>query len=231
MRLLTLALPLLAAAAPGTAAWEKACDQGRAEACGNLGVAYAEKGDLSRAISFYSLACELGDPARCLRGGVLALRKTKPDPKEAARLFSLGCGKGEPLACGNLHFLSKGKRLEENGRLADLPAPSTEVSAEDLLGIRPALEKACAKRNAGACYHLGLVREAGELGPRDPAGALQAFKTACEGQEGAACLAAANLTLSQAGPEPGRENALRFLFDGCRLKAEGACERHRSLKR
>jgi TPR repeat protein len=228
MKILCLLLPSLAAAA--TANWEKACDAGRAEACGNLGVEYAQKGDLTRAISFYSLACDLGDEARCLRGGVLALRGEKPDGKEAARLFARGCRGGEALSCGNLHFLAKGKRLEEGGGLKDLPGARTEVPAADLLAVRPSLEKACAKKNAAACYHLGLLRAAGELGNRDLSGAIQAYGQACEGKEGAACVAAAHLTLEKIGATGGRENALRFLFDGCRLQADGACAEHAKLK-
>jgi len=226
-------LPVLAlAAAPKneTALWEKACDRGRAEACGNLGVAYARAGDLPRAVSFYSLACDLGDAERCLRGGVLALRGTKPEAKEAARLFAKGCRQGQALSCGNLHFLSSGKRLEEDGFLSDLPGARAEISADDLAAMRPALEKACTKKDATGCYYLGVFAAAGEYGATDVGRALKAYEQACAGKEGAACVAGAHLTVKSLGLKEGRENALRFLFDGCRLKAEGACLEHARLK-
>ena len=165
---------------------QKGCDGNYGLACRALGyifeLAHAgeidpvkQADDARGALSYYEKACNSGDAeacqnaADCYEDGRLGAR----DTAKTVKLTLRGCDLGDDRACINVLAI----RIEgKYGAAKDTPA-----------GL-DALEKACAKPNGGEyCVLMGDYYRRGDVVPRRPAKALEAYERACSAYFSAAC--------------------------------------------
>ena len=161
------------AVAAARIAFEKACDEGRSEACSALGIVY-EIGlgvapDPGRAVGLYALACRSGNVRGCTNLAVARVEGlgVPRDDRAGAAVLSTSCDRGDARACLYL------ARLHGGG---DAP-PAERALAERLL------EFACDGQEAPAC--VARAESLARAGRRDAAFAF--YGKACSLGDARAC--------------------------------------------
>ncbi|OQA34996.1 MAG: Beta-lactamase HcpA precursor [Betaproteobacteria bacterium ADurb.Bin341] len=104
---------------------QRACDQGVAAGCFNVGLMY-EKGegvgeDKKKAVQFYDKACSMGDADGCNDLGVMYLKGegVGEDKKKAVQFYNKACGMGNATGCFNLGVMyGKGEGVGEDKKKA-----------------------------------------------------------------------------------------------------------------
>lgn len=180
------------AAAPGdarldpkeaAAQYDKACLEGNAEACRNLGVLYNEgigvTKDPKRATALFAQACNSGNLAGCNQTA-LALAEgigVEKDVAKASELFAKSCDGGNALACRNLGLMYRDGRGVE----------------KDLAKAEAMFAKACEGKAPFACTNAGEVQKAFAMlpGAKDKdvrfKSMIDLFKRGCDDGDPAAC--------------------------------------------
>lgn len=106
--------------------FKRACDQGHAPACNNLGLAYQRAEgvpqDYGRAMTSFERACSGGFAEGCSNQGVLYEHGlgVAANVGDAQRLYSQACRRGSALGCSNLGVLFR----EGRGMAPDREAAS-----------------------------------------------------------------------------------------------------------
>lgn len=106
--------------------FQRACEQGHAAACNNLGLAYQRAEgvpqDFERAMAYFERACSGGFAEGCSNQGALHEHGlgVAVNVGDAQRLYSQACRRGSALGCSNLGVLFK----EGRGVAADSEAAS-----------------------------------------------------------------------------------------------------------
>lgn len=105
--------------------FQRACDQGHAPACNNLGLAYQRAEgvpqDYERAMTSFERACSGGFAEGCSNQGVLYEHGlgVAVNVGDARRLYSRACRRGSALGCSNLGVLFKeGRGVAPDGQAA-----------------------------------------------------------------------------------------------------------------
>ena len=169
--------------------WRKACEQGRANACGTW-------------VRTLQVSCGHDSGIACLTLGVL-FHEGKAAPKdiaESGRYFARACDQGAPYSCSSLVGL-----LEENGATALRAScdggdgegcfvlASLFYRSKDYDGAATLFRQSCADgwvRGCGGlaeCYRLGQGVTAGE------SQAIDLFERACRGGVAASCNSVATI--------------------------------------
>jgi uncharacterized protein len=139
------------------------CAGYNAGGCLGLASIYVKRHDAEHAIGVLRRAClEQHLPEPCALGGIWYANgeNVEADPKQAAELYAAGCALDDADSC------------DLGGQLAD--------AQKDYATARPLLTRACDFGVLGACNFLGQELEEGLGGEPDAAGALAAYKKACD---------------------------------------------------
>jgi hypothetical protein len=178
---------------PATARHRRACEQGNAAGCYDLGVSYEHgRGGLAKsdaqAAAFYRKACDGDHAAGCNNLGVFYVNGQGGLPKDdaqAAPLYRKACDGGNAWGCNNLGVFY----VNGQGGLAKSDAQAAAF-----------YRKACDGGVAAGCYNLGFFHEYGQGGlPKDDAQARSLYRKACDGGFKDACNRA---TAAAAAPPP-----------------------------
>jgi hypothetical protein len=149
--------------------YEKACDNGDAEACTNFGYMYeAGKGvkqDYRRAADLYKKACDGGNALGCnsLGGMYVTCKGVKQDYRRAADLYKKACDGGNALGCANLGW------MHDTGKGV----------AQDYPRAIELYKKACDGGNAAGCANLGWMYYQGRGSAPDRSRARSLLERAC----------------------------------------------------
>ncbi len=155
----------------------KACTAKSGLGCYNLAVVVRDgkagaEANRPLAVTTFQKACDYDYAGGCNDLG-LAYYNGNGAPKDLARAFEIFT-KACSLAakhCRNLAW------AYEQGHGV----------AMDLSRARQLYDKACGAGHAAACNVLGIFKDEGVGGPKDPAGSKRAFRQACEGGDAEGC--------------------------------------------
>lgn len=203
----------LVAKGKGTDSCAVSCDAGNASACLALG----QNSEGSAKKQWLEKSCQAGDGATCLE---LAHALTAPADKPTAKAWLIkGCAADSAAAC---HELGWSRAAAGDSTAKDILAKACSLGDLEsclLDGITltdekdPILEKACAARQAPACFELAshqFVR-----GEKAWKKALAKAEQACKVQPGAPCFAAAVLAGRMAPAKDPSTKSPKLLEQGC----------------
>jgi len=164
----------------GVALLRDACSARHAPACTLLGFLYRSgrtvEADARQSIHYYDLACRLDDPNGCLGAAEVHARARNHD--KAIPSLQAACKLDSGRGCWELAE----KHYYALGVVADAArAKALYVQAVGLLRTD------CARKNAPACYALGLAHANGKGTTESATEAFKAFLAGCEAGSGDAC--------------------------------------------
>jgi TPR repeat protein len=193
---------------------QRACDGNYGFACRDLGYMFeladageidpAKQADDARsALSYYEKACSSGDAeacqhaADCYEDGRLGTRNTA----KTIKLTQRGCDLGYDRSCVS------GLAIRIEGRYG---------ATKDARAGLDALEKACDKANgADHCVLLGDYYRRGEVVPKRPAKALEAYERACSAYFSDACGKKGEMLARGGGVQADLGRAKTYLREAC----------------
>jgi len=124
-------------------AYRRACDEGSAKACTNLGFMYKNgqgvPRDFQRAGRLYRQGCDGGNALGCTNLGIMYWNNSLPkDDTVAADLFLRGCDGGDSRGCREIAFMyERGQGVQRDlRRAADFYAQAAEEAREHHLSFR-----------------------------------------------------------------------------------------------
>lgn len=221
------------AAAKALEAFHKACDLGQGEGChkaAKLHDGFDGLRDIGKAVEFYGRACELKEDMGCsmlariyedggyenpMNTGALIVKK---DAAKAVEFRAKACDAGGEAACSELG------RMYESGEGSPKDAAK---SADYFLKAKKILKKYCDGEIGGSsCRKLGDLHMAGPASnPGDVAGALEAYRMACDQEEETAegCFKLARI--HDEGPHGTTDlaKAVEFYDKACGRRQAAAC--------
>jgi TPR repeat protein len=155
----------------------KACTAKSGLGCYNLAVVVRDgkagtDADRPLAVTIFQKACDYDYAGGCNDLG-LAYHNGNGAPKDLARAFEIFT-KACSLAAKTCRNLANAYE-RGHGVAVDLPR------------ARQLYDKACGAGHAAACNVLGIFKDEGVGGPKDPAGSRAAFKQACDGGDEDGC--------------------------------------------
>lgn len=198
------------------------CDKGEADACDELGVAYAKgEGGLARddakAEALFIKACELKDPQACNNIGFLFFQGlTKAEGAKVLELTKQGCELKNASSCNMAGvILADGKGVEG-----------------DFAGALGFYDRACALGWATGCYNAARFYRDGKGVELDLEKATSLFEKGCGGGEGSACNELGAMLADEDRSPEDRERANTMFERACELKNPFGCSNlgHRLLK-
>jgi Sel1 repeat len=206
-----------------TSFWERACSEGRRNACQNLTAIHHDQ-------------CQDGDARACVfLGDALVGGSLKSaDPLMAVRSYADGCDYGDQTGCQDL---ASALRADTTGPLdaacrARDAASCYTLGVAHLMGLGIAADstaafryydQACALQMRRACSVLGQMNRYGVGTGTDPARAVAAYEQACNLSFLPACVSLAELVASGQGT-PKNEHRARGLFrQACQMGEPSAC--------
>lgn len=179
---------------------EAACAGGRGDVCTLVGRATESKP--KQAQTYFARACELGDAEGCERLAFLGADHPglKIDAAAQHVLHANACDLGYTTACVNV---AAAIRAGTSGVPAD-PAEADRIleaacettaracllrakAAPDPASAYPWVERSCAGGDSVGCEILGQMRRDGDGTSQDAAGAVEAFRKACDAGSADAC--------------------------------------------
>ena len=199
--------------------YEKACDNGDAEACTQLGVMYATgKGvalNIPRAVEFYRKACDGGSAVGCTNLGYMyATGKGVPqDNVRAAAYYKRGCDGGNGGGCTNLGF------MYENGNGVD----QDNGLATDYY------QKGCDGGDAIGCSNLGYMYENGRGVRQDYGRSIEYYKRGCDGGNGRGCGNLGWMYYQGHGTVADQGRGRKLMKKACKMGNEWSCNKLREL--
>jgi uncharacterized protein len=205
------------ALAAGVALWNRACELGSAEACGDLGFLYYRGADipvdLRRAFVLHGEACARGHGPACFYAGEqIDTGRDGTDqarPSEAVAYYEASCALQHGPGCIRLaRFLLRG----------------TAVPADPERG-RTLLERSCDFGDGNACVELGNLYYRAEGVAKDELVAALAFERACSLGIAQPCFWLDSLFARGQATEEQRAHAASSLRQACAGAPpnEGAC--------
>ncbi len=136
-----------------SAYYQKACDQGRMEACAALGTCYwsgscgMSRKDVAKGLALFERACDGGEMAACGQLGVcyeFGGCNLMKSGERAVAFYEKACGGGEMSMCNNLgvcYFKGECGVAKDDARAIAL------------------YTKACRGGDSGACHNLSLIKK------------------------------------------------------------------------
>lgn len=165
----------------------KACADGAAEGCFNLGILYwkarGSNASASSAAALFETACEGGVGQACFNFGTFHLQGwavSNPNLGQAARLFDKACKSGTLWAC-----LSLGKMYEEG--LGGVYLPKDEERAVELY------QRVCTQGVVEGCFVLGMLHLKATAVVKDRRQGITLLEQGCANGYPKACYAMAQL--------------------------------------
>jgi TPR repeat protein len=195
---------------------QKACDNGEATGCLNLGLMYeAGEGvgaDKSKAALLYQAALAAATAVQAttrfrLANGYASGDGVAPDDAKAVQLYQKACEAGHAGAClnlGNSYFNGKGVAHDEDRAV-------------------PFYEKACDGGYAGACQNLAFLYASGRSVAQDEAKAVQLYQKACDGGVQTACSNVARSYVDGKGVAQDTAKAVQLYQKACDGGVAAAC--------
>ena len=194
--------------------FERACAGGEMRGCYNLGRAHhygisgAPKDDARAAVLFVR-ACQAGLPPSCSAAASLA----DSDPQAQLRYHEIACRGGDDDGC--------------RGLVKDLArAHGAQPDATDLLSK---LETECQGGSAQACKGLGDLQSVGLSDGWSSSASSPYYERACKLGSADGCARRGGVLLDEGATGADREQALKWLRDGCAGSDIWACLRLRRL--
>lgn len=243
-----------------TPLYRRACEEGMAPACNNLGFnLYTGQGatwSAAEAAVAYQRACDLGDPYGCANVGELTEYGigVPPDDTKAAALYEQACTDDAFPGCPRLGVMleeGRGGKAKDVKRARELYARSCVAGSPDgcralaalaeregesrqevaKLALRAFdLAKAQAKLNPYYAYVLGTLHRDGVGTPADEKEAVIWFDRACEGRDPLGCIAAGEAHLAGAGGTRDVTRAVAMFDRACAAGVDRACARANEAK-
>lgn len=244
-----------------TPLYSRACDDGMAPACTNLGFQlYTGRGaawNVAEAAAAYRKACDLGDAYGCANLGEVTEYGigVTPDDAAAAALYERACTEAHAAGCprlGVMYEQGRGGKRSDAARARALYERSCDAGSPDgchalaVLGDRAGdprsdvarvavrafdLATALAEQNPYYAYVVGTFHRDGLTVARDPAEASRWFDKACEGRDPLGCIAAGEAHLAGAGGKRDATAAVAMFDRACAAGVERACARAAEAKR
>lgn len=192
----------------GTAAYQRACDEGSGEACRQLGSAY-ERGsgaakDPGRAFQLYDKACTAGDAEACER----ALRGYQ-------------CGDGVPRNTGKAPDFAK-RLCTLDPQRCFLPDASVAKKLTYDAMVKPS-EALCLEGDLGACGVLAELLVHGHGSLSDPKGTYARLSDACDANVADACASVAAMSVQGLGTPTDLARGELLLARACALNNGSYC--------
>ncbi len=157
---------------------KKACDDGYAQGCINLGFMYDKgievKQDYAKALKFYSRACDSGNIGGCSNLGTLYEhgKGVKQDYTKAVKLYTKACDGGYALGCSNLGFMyTDGRGVKQSN-----------LKAKELY------VKACDAGDGSGCFNIGFMYEKSLGVEQDYTKAMKLYAKACDFGDARGCI-------------------------------------------
>lgn len=244
-----------------TPLYARACEEGMAAACNNLGFnLYTGQGatwNVSDAAAAYQKACDKGDPYGCANIGELTEYGigVPPDDAKAADLYLEACGDDAIAGCPRLGLMieeGRGGQQKDVKKARELYAKSCTAGSPDAcrslaalaekegesrqevakLAVRAFdLAKAQSEQNPYYAYVLGMFHRDGVGTPADKAEAVRWFDKACEGRDPLGCIAAGEAHLSGEGGARDVQRAVAMFDRACAAGVDRACARAGEAKK
>jgi TPR repeat protein len=188
------------------AGWfSRACRNGHARACANLGYFYANGRGVTRsdteAVRLYQMACEGDDAVGCTNLGFMYEKALGigNDNSQAARFYRKGCEGGSAAGCRNLAYLF------EHGKGV----------GQDIGEAVRLYRQGCDGGEASACTNLGLLVEKGMGIERDMEEAARLYRQGCDGGSFASCGNLAYMYESGNGVDRDYDKSFALYRRGC----------------
>lgn len=190
------------------------CDKGEADACDELGVAYA-KGDTSlgrddaKAETLFIKACELKDKQGCTNGAVFYFEgKTKViDGPRAVEMGKAGCALKSGRACNFAGvILADGKGVEG-----------------DKAGAFALFQQACEQKHYEGCENLARSYRDGAGVEASLEKAIETYELACDNGMGDSCSDLANILSDEDRSKEDRARMMPLYEKSCALKSPFGC--------
>lgn len=239
------------------ALFSRACEEGLAASCNNLGFQlYTGQGvtwNVGEAAAAYQKACDLGDGYGCANIGELTEHGigVAPDDAKAAALYERACDAQQVAGCPRLGVFfeeGRGGKPVDRKRARELYRRSCDGGSPDgcralaVLGERDGeprsevakvalraydLARAQAETNPYYAFVVGTFHRDGLTVPRSAKEARVWFDRACEGRDPLGCMAAGEAHLGERDA-----TAAVAMFDrACAAGVDRACQRATEAKR
>lgn len=192
--------------------WQRACDEGRPNACNRLAVVLSNH-------------CRNGSGWSCNELGLLVAAK-RVHAAPASDLFGLSCRGGFQMACLNAQAIGKGSQdlHHDDPHFRDYlhilqtgKGPIPETAPADVFG------RACAEGWIAACGSLAGVHFAGTGVPRDPARAIELLQQTCTAGHGRSCANLGVMYKRGEGVVRDEAKALHYATEACARGFKPAC--------
>jgi hypothetical protein len=178
--------------------FEKACDNGYAQACGSLAqmVVEGQAGppDMGRAYDLYQRGCDKGDELSCAAIAPTPASQPVAMPSAAPAVMDTAPAVAAAPAVAPAAVIDTAPAVAEaTPAVAEAPAPAPAPTSAPVQPTVPAFEAeqnlfdACQHGESGACNELGERHTHGDGVSKDYDRAAKLFQRACAGGEMAAC--------------------------------------------
>lgn len=191
---------------------EAECGKGVGASCDLVGLMYRDgsgvDADWKKAATLFEQGCtaRAGDACYHLGGLVGAGMGVAKDPRRAYQLHEKACVDYD-----------HGDACFEAGRML-----AVDEVAGDARGLERLAQRAC-ELGPSTCHLLGFIRQHGKGVAADAAGAIGAYRTACDAGNGVACQWAGDLLLAGSGGAADPRGALTLWEKGCELGDGRSC--------
>ncbi|MDU7693462.1 MAG: SEL1-like repeat protein [Helicobacter sp.] len=140
----------------------------------DFGIEAAKKQDYKAAFSFFTQACDNGDPAGCFALGTMFVNGIgiQKDLQKAERYYEVGCSGGDPTACSALASIYDKKR---------------NASFDDKQKAIELYMTGCSGGDLVACNNLAYSYAQGDGVKKDYFKALQYYRYSCDGGNDIGC--------------------------------------------
>jgi len=221
------------------------CDKGHAGSCLTLGqlLVWTPTPDEKRAFDLFDKACKAHEARGCFEEALSKFRQAGKDPSQKTQLNADGmklgeqaCSYGDGYSCsmvglwyqwGTLAPKDLSKSVSLMKRSCDLGYSWGCLSlandlilgdkgiAKDTAAASALLSRACESGNSAHCDRLGVAYQKGEIGPKDPQKALEAFDKACRLGGLHSCTTAGQMLRTGDGVKADAAKAKDFFEHGC----------------
>ncbi|QKI90196.1 tetratricopeptide repeat protein [Thiomicrorhabdus xiamenensis] len=215
--------------------FEKACHEGRGDACSVIGLAYDRNNNYAKALAFYQKGCTYRDANSCTKIGLMydSGRGVKKNPGKAIDFYSKACEYGDAETCNYLGAkYNNADGIKQNVAMAIdfFQKACNGGNADGCQNVFKLYQAYCDGDHAFSCNALAGIYFKGQGVTKDPTKAAELVVKSCRLEDANGCYLSGMVYEQGVGVTQNLKIALQYYQKSCQKQHNKACQAVQKLQ-